>query len=147
MKLIIACILFVATLAVQIERKKTEYNDLVKYSSKIDVDVELKRNITAWKGMKYGWVRTCPHYATWKRYIYKKYGFHIECDNDVVYKYFKTWLKNNCSFNTLKKYKWFFNKRVGGEWCHDDLADFSKSLSDIKKYRKTDSKLIIGAAV
>ena len=142
---IVACVLVASALAFTAKVDR-EYNDLVQYSSKIDLEIEIKRNIHVWKGMKFGWVRTSPYYYLWKKYIFYKYGFYIECDNDVVYNYFKDWMKNNVSFSILKKYKWFWTVHVNGEWRADDLDSYSASISYAKDFRATNSQLIIGEA-
>ena len=142
---LIACVLFASALSVSFEVDR-EYNDLSRYSTKVDLEVEIRRNITVWRTLKFGWVRTTPYYYLWKKYILYKYGFYIECDNDVVYNYFKDWMKNNVSFSILKKYKWFWTYHANGEWNADDLDSYSASFSHNKGFRTSNSSLIIGSS-
>ena len=142
---LVACVLIASALAVSVEIDR-EYDDLNRYSTKVDLEVEIKRNITVWRTLKFGWVRTTPYYYLWKKYIFYKYGFYIECDNDVVYNYFKDWLRNNVAFKVLKNYKWFWTTHIDGAWRADDLDSYSCSESYGKSYRTTNSKLIIGDA-
>ena len=142
---LVACVLFASALSISVKVDK-EFEDLSRYSTKLDLEVEIKRNITVWKTIPYGWVRTTPYYYLWKKFIFYKYGFYIECDNDVVYNYFKDWMKNNVSFTILKKYKWFWTTHTNGAWNHDDLESFSCSSTHGKGFRTTNSKLIIGDA-
>ena len=142
---ILSCILIASAVSISIKTTK-EYDDLVVYSTKFDLNVEITKNITVWKTINFGWVRTTPYYYLWKKYIFYKYGFYIECDNDVVYNYFKDWLKNNVSFTILKKYRWFWTNHANGAWNYDDLSSYSCSSSHADGYRTTNSSLIVGAS-